>query len=106
MLTKVLEQKGYQVFIAGSAMDALQILKLEKIDLMITDMIMPKMDGNELSNIVQNKYPDIKIQLVTGYTETKKQDMVDTELHNNMIYKPYNIEKILIKIREILNGNP
>jgi len=103
MLANVLKQKGYQVFTAGCGKDALQILKLEKIDLMITDMIMPKMDGNELSYIVQNKYPDIKIQLVTGYTETQNQDMVDKELHNNIIYKPYNIEKTLIKIRELLN---
>ncbi|MCP4273941.1 MAG: PAS domain-containing protein [Gammaproteobacteria bacterium] len=103
MLAITLEQKGYQIFIAGSAKDALQILKLEKIDLMITDMIMPKMDGNELSNIVQDKYPDMKIQLVTGYTETQNQDIANAELHKTMIYKPYNIEKTLIKIREILN---
>jgi len=103
ILEKVLKEKGYQVFVAESGKDALQILKLQKIDLMITDMIMPNMDGNELSSIVQDKYPDINIQLVTGYTETQNVDMLNTELHNKMIYKPYNTENILLRIREILD---
>jgi len=103
MLKKTLIQQGYQIFTAHSGQSALQILKNEQVDLMMTDIIMPDMDGYELSKIVKENYPGIKIQLVSGFTDEQNQDLVDEKLQQNIVYKPYNKEILLHNIRVLLD---
>lgn len=101
--TEILSQKGYQVLRAKDAREALKYLESESVDLLFSDVIMPDMDGYELAAIVQQKYPDIKIQLASGFNDKRHLDMVDKSLYQNLIHKPYTIEILLQKIRELLN---
>ena len=55
-----------QVFTAGSGQEALQILNEQKIHIMITDIQMGSMSGLELINIVNERYPEIRIIVLTG----------------------------------------
>jgi len=99
---KVLQQQGYQVLRAERAKQALEIMAAEKIDVLISDVIMPDMDGYELVSIVQKKYPDIKIQLVSGFSEGYDFDQVDENLIQNLLQKPYTEHGLLEKIRALL----
>ena len=64
---KVLSKESYQVTIAHSGYEALERAKGEKFDLLVTDIVMPEMDGLELLQRLQELYPDIAAVIITGY---------------------------------------
>lgn len=103
--TEILRKSGYNVIKTGNPKHALKLLESSEVALLISDIIMPEMNGYELSAIVQEKYPTIKIQLASGYAENENADIVSNELHRNMLLKPYTAHQLLEKIRILLNEN-
>jgi len=101
MLNDVLSEEGYQVLEANSAERALGILKSTNVDLMISDIIMPGMGGFELVEKVNELYPEVKIQLVTGYSDQVQEDVV---LHKKILYKPYQNFDMLERVKSMLDG--
>ncbi len=101
---ELLTEHGYQVFTASDGVQALQILAEEKVDLLISDIIMPNMDGYQLAKKVQQLYPQIKIQLVSGFADDRHHDFVDDALYKNIIYKPCSSQALLVRIRHLLNS--
>ena len=99
---ELLVQQGYRVFTADSAEKALSILKNESINLMLSDVMMPLINGYQLASIVKSKYPHVKIQLVSGFTESISADEIDIELQNNLIQKPFQSVVLLKRLRELL----
>ena len=65
-LALILEDEGYIIIQASNGLEALELLSVGQIDMMITDILMPEMDGIELSTQVRNEHPDIKIILISG----------------------------------------
>jgi PAS domain S-box-containing protein len=104
LITNILELKGYTVIPAESGAKALDILKNNSIDLLLSDVIMPDMDGYQLSTIVQKEYPDVKIQLASGFSDNRHLDMIDKSLHENLLYKPYHADSLYVKIRALLDS--
>ena len=103
LCTEILSQQGYRVLPANNCTEALQLLDNNKIDLMFSDVVMPDMDGYELALIVAQKYPDIKIQMTSGFTDDKQRAMTDATLHQNLLAKPYRSQNLLGKIRKLLD---
>jgi len=92
---EMLTQQGFTVYVALSGKEALEVLKSQKIDVMISDVIMPKMNGYELSNNVTMLYPSVKILLASGF----QRDLAEQDMHRKaslqMISKPYSVEALL-----------
>ena len=105
LLVTILQYDGYQVESANNGVDALERLETFLPDLIISDILMPEMDGYELATIVNNKYPEIRIQLVSGDDEKFHANLVDENLKENIIYKPFNSNALLAKIRKLLDKN-
>jgi len=101
MLNDMLSDEGYQVLEANSAERALGILKSTNVDLMISDIIMPGMGGFELVEKVNELYPEVKIQLVTGYSDQVQEDVV---LHKKILYKPYQNFDMLERVKSMLDS--
>ena len=101
MLNDVLSDEGYQVLEANSAERALGILKSTQVDLMISDIVMPGMSGSELVEKVKALYPQVKIQLVSGYSDQVQNDIV---LHKKMLYKPYQNVEMLARVKSMLES--
>ena len=99
----ILAQQGFSVLSAESAEKALEILEHETVDLLLTDVIMPEIDGYQLAAIVKEKYPSIKIQLISGYTDDRNMSMVDSNLQQNILFKPFNSHSLLQRIHELFN---
>ena len=99
LANKILSNHGYHVFCAEHAKQALEILENESIDMLISDVIMPDMDGYELASIVQEKYPAIKIQLVSGFSG---EHDVNNILSENLLQKPYTAQSLLKKVQTLL----
>jgi len=105
-LTKeILSQYGYKVICAENGIKALDVLKHEDIDLVLTDVIMPEMDGFELALAIQNKYPRIKVQVISGFSDKRHLNLVDNHFHKNMLRKPINHYLLLKRIRDLLDNN-
>ncbi len=99
---ELLTESGFTVYSALGGEAALAILKSQKIDVMITDVIMPKMNGYELSDNVSMLYPSIKILLASGF----QRDLAEKNMHRTvslpMITKPYSQMTLLKGIHTCL----
>ncbi|RDH83093.1 MAG: hypothetical protein DIZ80_12615 [endosymbiont of Galathealinum brachiosum] len=102
MLNDLLSGEGYKVLEANNAARALGVLKSTHVDLMISDIIMPGMDGFELVAKVKELYPQVKIQLVSGYSEQIQDDNV---LHKKILYKPYSQFDMIDRVKDILSSD-
>lgn len=103
--SKILNQRGYHTHCAKSGQQALEILETESVDLLLSDVIMPEMDGYQLAALVQEKHPEVKIQLASGFSDDRHVQMIDGTLHQNLLHKPYSSQALLKRIRELLDGN-
>jgi len=100
---QILTHFGYHVCLASSGQAALEVLASQPIDLMLSDIIMPNMDGYQLSRLVAKKYPKVKIQLASGFSDNRHTDS-DLYLRQNMLHKPYSSKELLTSIRLLLDG--
>lgn len=91
-----LEISGYQVYTALNALAALDILDREKIDLVISDLKMPVMDGLSLLQKVNEKWPDIGFILITGFWKTNSDEIekVKDKLFS-VLKKPFELAELI-----------
>ena len=94
---------GYRVLTASSGKTALNILATTPIDLVLSDVIMPNMDGYQFARLVSEQYPSVKIQLASGFSD-KSHTGSDQKLKDNMLNKPYSSKQLLTNIRLLLVG--
>lgn len=107
MTCEMLEMYGYNVLATDSPAEALLLAEKYsgKIQLLITDVIMPEINGRDLSFQIMNLCPGIKRLFMSGYTANviEHHGVLDKDL--NFIQKPFNIEALNTKVREVLNSN-
>ena len=99
-----LETFGYQVIEAGSGAEALELAKTltEPISLLVTDVIMPKMNGRQLATQFQQQFPNLKVLLMSGYTDDAiiRHGVIDDTYA--FIQKPFTPNLLAKKVREVL----
>ncbi|MBH3331315.1 response regulator [Pseudomonas oryzihabitans] len=103
LIVEVLGELGYQTLEAGNAQEAMPFLENpQRIDLMISDVGLPGMNGRQLADLAQANRPELKVLLATGYAEGSN---VEGYLAPNMeiITKPFAIDALANKISEMLN---
>ena len=103
LTSEIFRTQGYRVLCAEDGETALKILETEQVDLVLTDVIMQGMDGYQLAAKVAEKYPEIKIQLASGFNENLHKDLVDDDLHRQTLQKPYSTYALLKRVRELLD---
>lgn len=103
LTTEVLSENGYSVISAKNSQEALEKLEDNQVDIVLSDVIMPGMNGFKLAHIIKEKYPKIKIQLASGFNNQENIDIVDKKLRDNILPKPYTIDELLKKIRNLLD---
>ncbi len=102
LLRTILENAGYTVTIAANGIEALEVLEKEHIDLIVLDIMMPKMDGYEFTKLVRENNSTLPILMVTAkimLPDEKKGYMVGTD---DYITKPIDEEKLLLHIKALL----
>lgn len=101
---RALRATGYEVFEADSGEEALWVLDDigGQIDLMISDVVMPEMDGPALLVKVRERLPDLKVIFVSGYAEENvRQDIAD-DRSVEFLAKPYSLDQINSKVKDVL----
>jgi len=105
-LEHFLRLKGYTVLTASSGMEAIKIAKEEKgpIHLLVSDVVMPGMNGPELSRQLSMIRPDVKILFMSGYTEDAVARNGILDRKTAFLSKPATMQALLSKLRELLSG--
>lgn len=101
-----LKEFGYHVLSASDGKKALELVRKnnKKPDILITDVIMPDMNGKELSEKIQTLIPDIKIIFTSGYANDHIVQSGELTHNMNFIQKPFTVNTLLAKIRNIYNS--
>ena len=94
-LAEYLGRKGYDVATAGSGLEALELYRSRPADIVITDLLMPEMDGNELIRRLRRTDPDLPIMLVTGHTTFGDEKGSVIEGASVVLKKPIELSELL-----------
>jgi two-component system cell cycle sensor histidine kinase/response regulator CckA len=103
---RALRNKGYQVLEARSGEAALTLLSTEmnRIDLLVSDVVMPQMDGPTLIRHVREQRPDLKVIFISGYAEDRFRDQMDSGANIYFLPKPFSLKQLAGKVKEVLRA--
>jgi CheY-like chemotaxis protein len=107
MAREFLEGRGYQVLTATDGADALRVADKHKgpIHLVVTDVVMPKMNGWELAKHLAHRRPQTKVLYVSGYADDTIVRQGLPEVEGSFLRKPFTLDILAYKLREALAEN-
>ncbi len=97
-----LEETGYHVVKASEGEKALAECARQNVDLLLTDVVMPKMSGTELAARLRSRQPTVKVLFMSGYSDEALAKRVTQVGSAQFIQKPFALEMLAAKVRETL----
>ena len=103
---RALRNKGYDVIEARSGEEALSLIPViaRSIDLLITDVVMPRMDGPGLIRAVRERRPEMKVIYISGYAEDAFRKRLDETGAINFLPKPFSLKQLAGKVKEVMEA--
>jgi two-component system cell cycle sensor histidine kinase/response regulator CckA len=100
-----LEKLGYNLLEAADGADALVIAELHRgpIDVVVTDVVMPRVDGPGLVKALLALRPDVKVLYISGYPETFLRQSTSLPSDDNYLQKPFDMSTLIARITELLD---
>jgi two-component system NtrC family response regulator len=102
ILSAVLEEEGYETFTANNGLAALETIRNSDVDLVLTDMKMPLMDGIELLERIKAIDPDLPVIMMTAHGTVEKAVEAMQKGAYNYILKPFNNERLVIYVKKAM----
>jgi len=106
--TRILRDRGYTVLVAASGEEALEASSNHdgQVHLLLTDLIMPGMNGRELADRLRVSRPDTRVILASGYADgaIAREDVLDARV--DFIQKPFKVDNLARKVRSVLDREP
>jgi two-component system cell cycle sensor histidine kinase/response regulator CckA len=102
--SRALASRGYKVLEAASGVEALEVMKEAggKVDLVVSDVVMPELDGPSLLRELRKERPDLKIIFVSGYAEDAfKKNLPEGEIFH-FLPKPFSLKQLAVAVKETL----
>ncbi|MEN5044167.1 PAS domain-containing hybrid sensor histidine kinase/response regulator [Pseudomonas koreensis] len=107
LVLDLLKELGYLAHEAADASAALPLLESElRVDLLVTDVGLPGMNGRQLAEIARQHRPGLKVLFMTGYAQKAAERQGFLEDGMDMVAKPFSIDVLANKIREMINQTP
>ena len=104
----VLKKQGYKVLTAENGIEGIAMLDQHNgpVHLLLTDVIMPEMNGKRLFEQISHTYSEVKVLYMSGYTDNviAHYGVIDPGVH--FIQKPFNVKDLTAKVREVLDQEP
>lgn len=102
---QILESCGFSVIEAGDGLEALELFEKKKVrvDLLLTDVMMPNMGGRELAQKLLRKMPGLPVLFVSGYSESRATDSSVPHANVNFAQKPFSADDLSRKVRDLLD---
>lgn len=101
-VSRVLTMHGHTVMEAEDGLMAIDMLATEDCDLILSDIVMPAMDGISLALKIKADFPELPIILMTGYADEHRRAHNLSALIDGLMLKPFNMEQLLAKINNAL----
>lgn len=102
--SRALASAGYVVHEADSGVEALEVLEEidGEIDLLISDVVMPEMDGPTLLTHMRERYPSVKVIFVSGYAEENVRKGLEEDVSVAFLPKPFSLKQLAAKVKTVL----
>ncbi|MBY0297419.1 MAG: response regulator, partial [Methylobacterium sp.] len=103
---RALAARGYTVLEAASGVEALAIMgeRDTAVDLVVSDVVMPEMDGPTLLRELRKRYPDLKVIFVSGYAEDAFQKNLPEGEEFNFLPKPFSLKQLVETVKTTIAG--
>jgi CheY-like chemotaxis protein len=101
-IVRALQSAGHSVMAVADGQQALDILGREKHDVLVTDIVMPNMDGIALALKAVRLYPDLRIVMISGYAQERMRAHNLDALVHRIIAKPFSLEEICEAVKDAL----
>ncbi|NBO19875.1 MAG: response regulator [Proteobacteria bacterium] len=101
-IVRSLQSAGYTVMAVADGQQALDVLGREKHDVLVTDIVMPNMDGIALALKAVRLYPDLRIVMISGYAQERMRAHNLDALVHRIIAKPFSLEEICEAVKDAL----
>ena len=105
-LCKFLGSEGYIIRDAANGAEALEKITSESFDLVITDFVMPHVDGLRLIELVRGKWPQLPVILITGYLSAHAGEMILNGRAAQIMTKPIDLDDLLTAVKRTLEFKP
>ncbi|WP_052775020.1 cell cycle histidine kinase CckA [Candidatus Liberibacter africanus] len=105
---RMLETRGYTVYEACSGTDALKIVEelQGRIDIVVSDVVMPEMDGPTLLRELRKKYPSLKFIFISGYAEDAFSKNLPKDAKFSFLSKPFSLKQLATSVHDLLQADP
>jgi two-component system, cell cycle response regulator CpdR len=105
-IVRSLASAGYEVYSAIDGQQALDMLSRHGYDVLVTDIVMPNVDGIDLAMKAVHSYPNLRIVMISGYGQERlRAHNLDTLVHK-VIAKPFSLEDICDAVKNALSSEP
>jgi CheY-like chemotaxis protein len=102
---RLFERHGYSVLEARHGQEALRIMESgARVDLVVTDLVMPEMGGRELVERLRARHPALKVLFMSGYSERGVTADGMMPRGTGFVEKPFTMEQLVRRTRDILDG--
>jgi len=101
VMARLLENAGHKVWPVSDGHEAAQALKSRKCDLLLTDIVMPGLDGMKLAKLAWKNNPDIKVLFVSGFAQVAKSDKEYPKQNACLLSKPFNLRELVSEVARI-----
>jgi two-component system cell cycle response regulator CpdR len=101
-LVKALQNAGFEVISYDNGLSAYQRLREEPFELLLTDIVMPEMDGIELARRAAELDPDIKIMFITGFAAVALNSDSSAPKHAKVLSKPIHLRELVSEVQKLL----
>ncbi len=103
-LSRALDNAGYEVTAVGSGVDALPYLETECFDLLLSDIVMPEMDGIELAQQCARISPDTKVMFITGFAAVALRANRNAP-QAKVLSKPFHLRDLVLEVQRIFEND-
>ena len=101
-LTRALERSGYSVSAVDRGTAALPLLEQETFDLLLTDIVMPEMDGIELAQKASELVPNLRVMFITGFAAVTLKAGREVP-HARILSKPFHLRELVAEVDRLFN---
>ena len=103
LVVTMLEEKGYAVLQAGNGLDAIAVAERHRgeIDLLITDVVMPRLSGPELAQQLRSLRPGVEILFMSGYNDSRLVNRGIEQADANLLVKPFTPDQLFSRVHEL-----
>ena len=104
LVVMMLEEAGYEVLQAGNGLDAIAVAERHPgaIDLLVTDVVMPRLSGPDLAQRLRGLRPGLEVLFMSGYTDSRLVKRGVEEANINLLVKPFTPDELIGRVAELI----